>query len=92
MTTATVPASLRELRRERGWSQQDLAGRANVSQSMISAVEAGRKHPGDGIAKALAAALGVTVTAFRAGRCGHCEGAPPDGYSCMTCGKEGATP
>ncbi|UYY58249.1 helix-turn-helix transcriptional regulator [Sphingomonas sp. S2-65] len=36
---------LRELRAERGWSQQDLADRLTVSRQSVNAIETGRYDP-----------------------------------------------
>jgi molybdate-binding protein/DNA-binding XRE family transcriptional regulator len=45
----------------RGWTQAELARRAGVSRTAVSAVEIGRLVPSVGAALALAAALGCTV-------------------------------
>lgn len=50
-------ARLSQLRRERGWTQGDLATRAGVSRAEISAVETGRLTPSVGVALKLASAL-----------------------------------
>lgn len=53
---------LRELRIKRGISQNELARRAGVKQSVISYIENGRtKHPRIDTLTALAAVLGVSV-------------------------------
>ncbi len=49
------------LRRERRWSQQELAKRSGVSRAEVSAVENARLSPSIGTALALARALGRTV-------------------------------
>ena len=36
---------LRLLRAERGWSQQDLAERLEVSRQSVNAIETGKYHP-----------------------------------------------
>lgn len=36
---------LKVLRAERGWSQQDLAGRLDVSRQSVNAIETGRYDP-----------------------------------------------
>lgn len=48
-------------RRERGWSQQELAGRAGVSRAEVSAIENGRLVPSTASALRLAAALDRSV-------------------------------
>ena len=53
---------LRELRIKRGISQNELARRAGVKQSVISYIENGRtKHPRIDTLTALAEVLGVSV-------------------------------
>jgi DNA-binding XRE family transcriptional regulator len=49
------------LRRVSGLSQNDLAGRAGVSRSLVGAIEAGRNTPSVAAGIALARALGVTA-------------------------------
>jgi putative molybdopterin biosynthesis protein len=52
---------LRLARQARGFSQQQLAGMAGVSQQAVSAVESGLSDPSLAVALALARALGITV-------------------------------
>jgi len=54
-----VRARLRALRRQRGWSLDDLAERAHLSASTISRIETGKRSIGLDVLIALAAALGV---------------------------------
>ncbi len=58
---STLHNSIRRLREERGWSQQDLAARSGLSRTGISAIEAGRLVPSTAAALALAEALGGRV-------------------------------
>jgi molybdate-binding protein/DNA-binding XRE family transcriptional regulator len=53
--------NVRQVREERGWSQQELAERAGLSRTGISAIEAGRLVPSTAAALALAAAFGCRV-------------------------------
>jgi len=65
---------VRVYRQARGWSQAELARRANVSRSAVSAVEGGRLVPSVSSALALAAALGRPVEAlFGSGRGGQAD-------------------
>jgi molybdate-binding protein/DNA-binding XRE family transcriptional regulator len=54
-------ARLRLARQARGFSQQQLAGMADVSRQAVSAVESGHSDPSLRVALALARALGMTV-------------------------------
>jgi molybdate-binding protein/transcriptional regulator with XRE-family HTH domain len=54
-------ARLRLARQARGFSQQRLAGMADVSRQAVSAVESGHSDPSLRVALALAQALGMTV-------------------------------
>jgi molybdate-binding protein/DNA-binding XRE family transcriptional regulator len=52
---------IRKTREERGWSQQELAERAGLSRTGISAIESGRLIPSTAAALALAAVFGCRV-------------------------------
>ena len=51
-----------ELRRERGWSQKELAERASLDRTYISAVEKGRQNITIGAALRIADALGTSLS------------------------------
>lgn len=53
--------TVRKTREERNWSQQELAERAGLSRTGISAIEAGRLIPSTAAALTLAAAFGCRV-------------------------------
>lgn len=53
--------SLRELRKERGWRQLDLAEHAGISENYVSDLELGRKEACLRTLQALAVAFGVTI-------------------------------
>lgn len=53
--------TVRKFREERSWSQQELADRAGLSRTGISAIESGRLIPSTAAALALAAAFGCRV-------------------------------
>lgn len=53
--------TIRKTREERGWSQQELADRAGLSRTGISAIESGRLVPSTAAALALSAAFGCRV-------------------------------
>ncbi|MDN5860014.1 MAG: XRE family transcriptional regulator [Pseudonocardia sp.] len=57
-------ATLRMLRRERGWTLEVLAERAGMTKSYLSKVERGHSTPSIAVALSLAGALGVDVAAL----------------------------
>lgn len=56
--------ALRQIRLQKGWSQQDLADKAGIGQDTISGIESGRREPHPSTLRKLAAALGVQVAEF----------------------------
>lgn len=52
---------LRVLRAERGWSQQDLAERLEVSRQSVNAIETGRYDPSLPLAFRIADAFGLSI-------------------------------
>jgi transcriptional regulator with XRE-family HTH domain len=61
---AVLAANLRALRKAKGWSQADLAGRTNVHVTHVSRVELGMYMPSLEFALNAATALGVNVEAL----------------------------
>jgi molybdate-binding protein/transcriptional regulator with XRE-family HTH domain len=57
----SLHTSLAEARRQRGWSQAQLADRSGVSRAEVSAIETGRLVPSTVAALRLAAALGLPM-------------------------------
>jgi transcriptional regulator with XRE-family HTH domain len=55
------PLKIKELRRLKKWSQQELARRAKLSQPTISALEAGEEHVKHSTLVAVVNALGVPL-------------------------------
>ena len=53
---------LKELRKERNWSQMELSRRSGVSQSFINYLEAGEKQPTLTTLNKLAKAFGVPIS------------------------------
>ena len=60
--TAPVGDKVRDLRKGRGWSQQELADRAAISMQTVSNLETGRHVPGIATLLKIAGALGVPLT------------------------------
>jgi transcriptional regulator with XRE-family HTH domain len=56
--------TLREFRRQKGWSQKDLAVESGVGQDTISGIEKGRHEPRPSTLRKLADALDVEVADF----------------------------
>ena len=52
---------LRVLRAERGWSQQDLAERLQVSRQSVNAIETGRYDPSLPLAFKIAGLFGLVI-------------------------------
>ncbi|AOR77534.1 MULTISPECIES: helix-turn-helix transcriptional regulator [Novosphingobium] len=52
---------LKVLRAERGWSQQDLAERLEVSRQSVNAIETGRYDPSLPLAFRIADLFGMTI-------------------------------
>ena len=52
---------LRVLRAEREWSQQDLAGRLEVSRQSVNAIETGKYDPSLPLAFRIADVFGMTI-------------------------------
>jgi len=61
MNDRILSSRVSDARRERGWSQQELAAKSGVSRAEVSAVETARQAPSTATALRLAAALGRTV-------------------------------
>ena len=53
---------LRQLREERGWSQEEFADRAGLHRTYVSAVERGVRNPTLSVLERLAKALGVKLS------------------------------
>lgn len=60
-TVAVGVATVRMLRRERGWTLDALAARAGMTKSYLSKVERGHSTPSIAVAMKLAGALGIDV-------------------------------
>jgi transcriptional regulator with XRE-family HTH domain len=69
MSIEKLPHVLRLLREERGWSQEQLAERADLNRSYLGEVERGRAVPSIITVAKLAKALEVKMSSFLA----HCE-------------------
>jgi transcriptional regulator with XRE-family HTH domain len=62
--TPLIAARLREERRRRGWSLDQLAGRAKVSKAMLSKLERGESSPTATLLGRLCGAYGLTMSAL----------------------------
>lgn len=56
-----VGLNLQELRRKRGFSQEELADRAEVHQTYLSGIETGRRNPSVVVLQRIATALGSDI-------------------------------
>jgi XRE family transcriptional regulator, regulator of sulfur utilization len=68
MSAAQFPSVLRQLRVERGWSQEQLAERAELNRSYLGEVERGHAIPSLITLSKLATALEIRLSSFIA-RC-----------------------
>ena len=59
--SAGIGRAVARLREAKGWSQQQLAEAAGLSQPYVSKVESGAREPSLVVVQALARALGVKV-------------------------------
>lgn len=59
-----VSNRLKQLRKERGFSQYSLSKKSNVSQAFISSIEKGKKSPTVNSLEKLCKALGVSLAEF----------------------------
>ncbi|HXU92995.1 MAG TPA: helix-turn-helix transcriptional regulator [Gallionella sp.] len=70
MTIEQFSQVLRQLREERGWSQEQLAERADLNRSYLGEVERGRAVPSIVTVAKLAEALEIQLSSLIA-RCEH---------------------
>ncbi len=73
----TVGQRLRKTRRDRVWTQHDLARESGVRKVTISRIENDRAHPRPGTARKLAGALGVELRWLVRGAGRKAASAPP---------------
>lgn len=67
MAEDTLGSTLKSLRSKAGMSQEELAAKAQVSRASVQNWEGGRREPRRAESRRLAAALGVSVDALKAG-------------------------
>jgi ribosome-binding protein aMBF1 (putative translation factor) len=70
MTIEQFSLVLRQMREERGWSQEQLAERADLNRSYLGEVERGRAVPSIITVSKLASALEIQLSSLIA-RCEH---------------------
>jgi XRE family transcriptional regulator, regulator of sulfur utilization len=70
MTLEQLSMVLRQLREERGWSQEQLAERADLNRSYLGEVERGRAVPSIVTVSKLAGALDIRLSSMIS-RCEH---------------------
>ena len=59
-----VASKIKKLREEANLSKNQLAKKAGISQSFISAIESNQKHPGIDVMEKICHALGITLSSF----------------------------
>ena len=58
---ARLTRNMQALRRERGWSQEELAERTGLHRTYVSGVERGVRNPTLSVLDRIATALGVSI-------------------------------
>lgn len=93
--TPVLFRNIRALRKMRGWSAARLSDAFTeaghpVSRSAIANMESGRAATAT-VAFLFAAAevFGTSAGDLAASLCDTCQGSPPDGFICGTCGSKG---
>jgi transcriptional regulator with XRE-family HTH domain len=83
-------ANTKRLRKERGWTQAELAGRWGVTLNVATNLEGRRKGREFSVneAVALAGVFGVTLADLLE-PCANCQGTPAAGWTCQACGAAG---
>lgn len=61
MTILSIGEKIAQLRRERNWTQRELADKAGVTQNQVSRIEKGKSRPRTSTLETFAEALGVSV-------------------------------
>jgi len=61
---ATIHENIRLLRKSRGWTQAELAGRLGTSQKVITSYETGNKTPPVGRLPEMAAVFSISIEAL----------------------------
>lgn len=74
---------LRVLRAERAWSQQDLAGRLDVSRQSVNAIETGRFDPSLPLAFRIADLFGLAIEQVFERPSGGSESTPMKGATVL---------
>jgi len=58
---AQLGKTVRDLRRQKGWTQEDLEGKAKIERVYLSRIEGGRQNPSVLTLRALARAFKVPI-------------------------------
>jgi transcriptional regulator with XRE-family HTH domain len=93
-TSRQVSTRLSRLRKARGWSQRDLAEKLaehgyQMAQSNVTRMENGeRKTFSVDLVVLLADIFGISLDELVNQHCSTCEGSPPAGFKCQSCGAE----
>jgi transcriptional regulator with XRE-family HTH domain len=90
---ATIGANVRALRQNMGWSQRKLAVAMGLGPRNVSAISRLEKPAPDGRRRGLSVwELDTLANIFDVPawqlktRCVTCDGTPPAGFACLTCG------
>jgi transcriptional regulator with XRE-family HTH domain len=90
-TSETFTRRVGRARGQHGWTVRALAAKSGVAESTVAKILSRNGEVSLTNAVALAGALGLSVDAMTApSDCVTCEGIPPPGHTCNSCGTSGA--
>jgi len=73
MNTENIGKLIRELRKEKGWTQKELASKLHVTDKAVSKWERGKSMPDSSIMQDICEELGIRITELLSGERGHLE-------------------
>ena len=82
---------LKRERERRSWTLRDVSGKSGVATATVLRMENGNDASLSTVV-AVTSALGLSIDALTAEtECAACDGAPPEGFICSECRREGTS-